>query len=643
MLNLASLNEKQLDAVKTTEGPVMCIAGAGTGKTRALTYRVAYLIEEKNISSDEIVAVTFTNKAADEMKERIYSLTGKNIEDMWISTFHSCCLRILRNEIVEWNGYRVGFTVIDEEDSNKVIKKCLDKFNIEKTETITVKKLSKLISDKKNKETLVFETPYQKEVFDKIEKEYNKELKNDNLMDFDDLILNAILLLNDSEYVYNKYTNQFKYIMVDEFQDTNNLQYELIKLLSAVHNNIFIIGDQDQSIYSFRGAKIGNIDLFRKDFKDCKMIVLEHNYRSAPEILDLANKVISLNKNRIEKNLYTTKFENEKPLLTICKSDISEVDYVFKEILRLTGKGYKYSDITILYRSNFLSRNFESKFKRYKVPYKIVGGVSYFARKEVKDILSYIRLALNFDDNFALERIINVPARKISKATCDQIEVESIRYDISMFKAIDYIESANVSKQAFQAIHDFKAMMIEIKNYITNENNDVKTIIDFILDKTGYFNMLMSDNKKEESREKMQNVMELKNVLKEAMFNYNGKTRVEKLTEMLNDTVLKTDLDTLDNDENKVKLMTYHLAKGLEFPVVFMIATEDGVFPMYSNSDKTDLEEERRICYVGITRAMERLYMTCAKKRSLYGQIAFNKPSLFIRNVDKTLYKTLVE
>lgn len=642
MLDLSSLNEKQLEAVKTINGPVMCIAGAGTGKTRALTYRVAYLIEEKNVAPDEIVAVTFTNKAANEMKERIVNLTGKNIEDMWISTFHSFCLRILRNEIVEWNGYKLGFSVIDEEDSNKIIKKSLDKMNIEKNDIISVKKMAKLISDEKNKEVMIYESPLQKEVYHKVKKEYDNELKKDNLMDFDDLILNAILLLNDSEYVFNKYANQFKYIMVDEFQDTNNLQYELIKILSKVHRNVFIIGDQDQSIYSFRGAKIGNIDLFQRDFGDCKVILLEMNYRSAPEILDLANNVISENTNRIKKNLFTTKFENEKPVLTICRSDSSEVDYIFSEILRLTGKGYKYSDITILYRSNFLSRNFESKFKRYKIPYRIVGGVSYFARKEVKDVLSFLKLAINLDDNFALSRIINVPARKISIDTVRQLEVQSIRYQQSMFKAIDYIEPEMVSKQAYQALHNFKAMILEIRGFISNNNNDAKNVIDLILEKTGYLNMLLSD-KKEEGKEKIQNVYELKNVIREAMSLYPGSTIIEKLTAMLEETVLKTDLDKLDNDDNKVKLMTYHLAKGLEFPIVFMMATEDGIFPMYIDKSKNDLEEERRICYVGVTRAMEKLYITCAKRRMMFGQVSFNKPSLFIRSVDKNLYNTLVE
>lgn len=640
-MDLSHLNKEQKHAVMEIKGPVMCIAGAGTGKTRVLTNRIAYLLSQ-GVPKGNIAAVTFTNKAATEMKERVASLVDIDVSDMWISTFHSFGLRILREEIVQWQGYKKGFTVIDEEDSNKVMKKIIESFDIPKTDCITSKIFLTFVSMEKNKQynQLVFDNDYQEEWYRKARKLYDAELIAANAMDFDDLILNTIKLLNDSEYVLKTYIEKFQYILIDEFQDTNLLQYELMTILCQKHKNIFIVGDQDQSIYSFRGARIGNIDQFMKDYPDYKLIKIEENYRSTPEILNLANDVISKNTNRIDKNLFTSKESKQKPLLTVCNTDNSEVEFIFKEILRLTGKGYNYSDIAIMYRSNYLSRNFESTFKRYKVPYTIYGGISYFARKEVKDILAYLKLAINFDDKFSFDRIINVPARKISKESTDKIFVESVRYDVSMFKAIDYIESNNVSKQCYESLRNFKNIIYGIKEFISNEKNDIKNVIDVILETTGYLKMLSS--KKEENDQKLLNILELKNVIREAMYTYSG-TVIEKLTQMLEDTVLKTDLDNLDDNDNKVKLMTYHQAKGLEFPIVFMMATEDGVFPNGFATNRFELEEERRICYVGITRAKERLFITCAKKRFMYGRVAFNKPSQFISNVSESLLERQVQ
>ncbi len=632
-MDLLELNEKQREAVLKTEGPVMCIAGAGTGKTRVLTYRIAHLVD-KGIYKNNIVAVTFTNKAANEMKERIAQLINDDTSDMWVSTFHSFCLRILRQEITEWHRYKKGFQIIDEEDTLKVAKKALEalKLGDVKNDEISPKTLLNLISQDKNQEKLVFTSPYQKSVYESVKPLYDEELLVNNVMDFDDIIVNTITYLNENPSELKYYKDYFKYILVDEFQDTNYLQYQLIKLLTNDNKNVFVVGDQDQSIYSFRGAKVGNIKTFMDDFPEYELIKLEENYRSNPHILNLANKVISQNKDRIDKNLFTSKTDGEKPILTICKTDNSEIDFIFREIIKLTRSGYKYSDITILYRSNYLSRNFETTFKRYKIPYQIVGGISYFARKEVKDILSYLRLAINTNDNFSFERIINVPARKITKATVDKIFIESIGYEKSLFDAIDYIEPSQVTPACMQSLMNFKNIINQIKTFVSNPANDTKNVIDLILEITDYRKLLT----KKEDEDKLLNVLELKNVIREAMKTYEG-TVLEKLSKMLEDCVLATSLDNLEDTTDKVKLMTYHQAKGLEFPAVFMMATEDGVFPNGFVTKVSDIEEERRICYVGVTRAKERLFITCAQKRFSYGRISFNKPSMFIANIDENI------
>lgn len=646
-INYDDLNKEQKEAVFKLQGPVMCIAGAGTGKTRVLTYRVARLVES-GVLLNRIVGLTFTNKAANEMKDRINNLLGIETSGMYISTFHSFCLRLLREEIpIEYlkaKGYREFFTIIDEEDSQKAMKKILEQEHIEINEYNSPKVMLEFVSNLKNKQHFMFDNMNQKKNFINIFPKYQAYLKKQNVMDFDDILLNFLNMLSIPE-IRQKLQNKFDYFLVDEFQDTNVIQYEILKGLVNSNQNVFIVGDQDQSIYSFRGANIKNIDDFMKDYPTYSLIKLERNYRSTPEILNLANITINQNHDRIKKVLYTD-LPNKKefPILCEVESDKKEIEFIFKEILRLTGRGVKYGDITILYRANYLSRNFEAIFKRYRIPYKIYGGISYFARKEVKDFLAYLRLAINKDDDLAFERIINVPARKITKTTVDKVYVESIRHSCSMYEALNFITASDVTKACYQSINDFRRLITDIKDFISNDQNDTKEIINIIYDRTNYQSLL--NDKSEESKNKILNIFELKNVIEESLKTYDGPV-LTKLAKMLETSTLSTDLDGLKDDDNVVKLMTYHTAKGLEFPYVFMMATEDGVFPSnmtLNNHDLNAMEEERRVFYVGVTRAKKKLYITHAKRRMMFGKMSFNKPSVFVRYVpDNVIDKVTID
>lgn len=626
-MDLSSLNNNQRLAVETTEGPVMVMAGAGSGKTRVLTYRIAHLILDLGVLPSSILAVTFTNKAAREMKERVEVLTHEDVRHMWVSTFHSFCARFLRIELDSFEGYTSKFTIIDEDDALKIIRDILKNDNVDIKE-YKPKRLLGLISDQKNKETIAIAEPFLKNYYPKLYDKYNAALKKDNLLDFDDLIRVSLELLKARPETLAKYRNKFNYIMVDEFQDTNIIQYELIKLLTNDAQNIFIVGDQDQSIYSFRGAKVENIDLFIKNFPMCKQILLEENYRSTNPILKIANNVIDCNKHRIKKNLFTNNDSSELPVYYHTSSGYDETMFVIDKIKELHLLGYPYSDFAILYRANALSRQFEDMLLRYQIPYVIYGGLSFFERKEVKDMIAYLRLIINYNDDFAFKRVVNEPKRKIGEALLEKLKKAQVLNNCSLFEAIDYIETAGIG---FSNLIAFKFTIIELfDEYINNEEKPFIEIIDAILNKTGYGNMLKNEG--EEGQDRLENILEMKTVIEEAL-EYYELSRKETLDALLSDLALRTDTDNKSENADCVKLMTYHQAKGLEYRVVFMVAMEQGIFPSFNCISELEQEEERRICYVGITRAKEKLYITNAESRYLYGQQQFESPSIYIKEM----------
>ncbi len=625
-MELDTLNDKQREAVVTTEGPVMVMAGAGSGKTRVLTYRIAHLILDLGILPSNILAVTFTNKAAREMKERIAALTKENVNQMWVSTFHSFCARFLRIELKEYKGYRKNFTIIDADDSLKIIREIMKSEGFDQKE-YNPKMIQSIISNIKNLEPFFTKDFKLEACVNKVMDEYNKRLVKENLLDFDDLIGLTLDMLTYNPNILDKYQNKFEYILVDEFQDTNIIQYKLIKLLANKRRNIFIVGDQDQSIYSFRGAKVENIDYFLRDFKDTVQILLEQNYRSTNPILRIANNVISRNTNRIKKNLFTDNKSDELPVYYHTQSSYDEVMYVIDKIKELHMAGYPYHDFAILYRANALSRQFEDMLVRYQIPYTIYGGLSFFERKEVKDIIAYMRLIINNDDDFSFKRAVKEPKRKVGDALIDKLTNAGLENKVSLFKAIDYISTSGIGYNNLLA---FKFIILELAEFLSDENTELMDIIDKILDKTGYKQMLQNEG--EEGEDRLENVLELKSVLKEASEYYEG-TKEEKLSQFLYDLALRTDVDNKNEASDCVKLMTYHQAKGLEYRVVFMVAMEDGIFPSANCKLENELEEERRVCYVGITRAKEKLYITNASTRYMYGSQQYTNPSTYIKEM----------
>ncbi len=622
---LDELNEQQREACTQTEGPVMVMAGAGSGKTRVLTYRIAHLINDLGIAPYNILAVTFTNKAANEMKERIEKLVDVDIRKMWVATFHSICCRILRTEIAHFNGFSSNFSILDEEDSLKEIKEVIKELN-ESIDEYKPKVVKCEISAFKNDTKSTFDDPTIEQIYFK----YQERLKSMNLLDFDDLILKTLELFETFPLVLAKYQQMFTYIMVDEFQDTNTYQYRLVKLLGQKTTNIFIVGDQDQSIYSFRGAKVENINKFQRDFPNTKVIMLEQNYRSTPNILNIANKVIKNNGNRFKKNLFTNQEEGAKPIYNNLYNAFSEASYVSTEIKNLVRIGYEYKDFAIIYRSNYISRNFEDVFIREQIPYTIYGGLSFFQRKEIKDILAYIKLILNYDDSFSFKRVVNEPKRKIGAALIKKLEDAARENKCSLFAAIDKIEKGG---QGYNNLLDFKFTIIELEDVLLDEKKSLKIFMEELLSRTGYKEMLKADG--DEGKDRLKNIYELLNVLLETDEMYEG-TRKDRLNELLQEITLRTDTDKKRDDDNVVKLMTYHQAKGLEYKVVFLVAFEEGVFPsenaMYSSKE---LEEERRICYVGITRAREILYITSTKERMLYGRTMPSMVSRFFKEIGR--------
>lgn len=640
---LNGMNERQKEAILSTEGPLLIMAGAGSGKTRVLTHKIAYLIEEKGINPYNILALTFTNKAAGEMKDRISKLVDINIDHMWAGTFHSICVKILRRDI-DRLGYDRSFVIFDTQDQKTVIKDCIKELDLnEKMYEVgaTLGFISglkdKLVTPKdfikKN------EADFREKSRGMIYELYQKKLKSNNALDFDDLIVKSIELLRDNPDVLEHYKERFMYVLVDEYQDTNRAQYSLVKMIADGHKNICVVGDADQSIYGWRGADIRNILDFEKDYPDAKMIKLEQNYRSTQNILDAANHVINNNFGRKAKELWTENHPGEKIREYESDNEYSEAQFVTSKIRELMEEeGLKYRDFSMLYRTNAQSRVLEEALIKENIPYKIVGGLKFYDRKEIKDVISYLRVIQNPVDDISLKRIINVPKRGIGKTTVDKLENYSIEREESVYSAVIEAESIGLSKRAIEKLDAFSTL---IGKFIAmKELLGVRELIENIIDSTRYIKELEEDGSIE-ARTRIENIGEFVSVAA----NYEEKNPDGKLEDFLADISLLSDLDKTDEDlDNAVVLMTMHSAKGLEFPYVFITGMEEGLFPSYrSLSSEESLEEERRLCYVGITRAERGLFLVHSKQRMLYGKTSYNRPSRFISEIPLELLESLNE
>lgn len=632
---LENLNREQKEAAMYTEGPLLILAGAGSGKTSTMTRRIAYMIKEKGVNPYNILAVTFTNKAAKEMRDRVEALIGSGI-NMWILTFHSACLRILRAH-AEALGYGRDFTVYDPTDQKTIVKNIIKELNID-GKRYTPGYFLGIISKCKEKRvepheyTSIYGDDVNAAVTAQVYENYEKKLRKNNAMDFDDLLVNAVKLFERDEAVLLKYRSRFRYIMVDEYQDTNQVQYSFIKMLAEDHGNICVVGDDDQCIYQWRGADIRNILEFEKDFKGAKVVKLEQNYRSTSNILNAAHSVISNNKGRKAKKLWTDRDAGSKITYYRADNERDEAYFIAGEINRLKSPDREYSDFAILYRTNSQSRNFEEALSRRDIPYRVLGGLRYYDRKEIKDIMCYLRLIQNSDDDLAVTRIINEPKRGIGGKTLEKLQtLAAVRGESLMDTLMDREVIASFSSKVSANIESFTELISDHGR--EKDNMRISDIYDSILVRSGYLKML-EDQKTLEAESRIENLMEFKSVI----YNYEEEEPNISLSEFLERIALLSEVDNHDESENAVVLMTLHSAKGLEFPFVFMPGMEDGLFPGWRAFDREDgLEEERRLCYVGITRAKERLWMSSAQERTLYGKTDYTRESQFMREMDKSL------
>ena len=636
------LNPPQREAVAQTEGPVLILAGAGSGKTRVLTHRIAYLMDEVGVNPWNILAITFTNKAAQEMRERVDKLIGFGSESIWVSTFHSACVRILRRHIDNL-GYDTNFTIYDTDDQKSLMKDVCRKLNID---TKVYKERSLLVQISHAKDELL--TPddmemkaagdYNMKKVASVYREYQAALRKNNALDFDDLIVKTVELFQNCGAVLEYYQERFKYIMVDEYQDTNTAQFKFISLLAQRYQNLCVVGDDDQSIYKFRGANIGNILGFERVFPDARVIRLEQNYRSTRNILNAANQVIANNTERKAKTLWTENEEGSKVHFRQFFNAYEEAEYVAGEISKLKREGLgSYRDCAILYRTNAQSRIFEEKFIAANIPYKLVGGVNFYARKEIKDLLCYLKTIDNARDDLAVQRIINVPKRGIGATTLGRVQDYADNMGISLYEALRVAEEVPSIGRSLSKIEGFVTFIQTLKSKAAVLT--VEEILGEVIDSTGYVAELEAEDT-EESRARIENIDELISktaAYQEAMEEQN---QPATLSGFLEEVALVADIDTVDPDQDYVLLMTLHSAKGLEFPRVFMVGMEDGIFPSHmtiSYGDDGELEEERRLCYVGITRAMKELTLTCAQQRMIRGETQYNKVSRFVREIPREL------
>lgn len=632
-----SLNPQQKEGVFTTFGPVLLLAGAGSGKTRVLTHRIAYLIEEEGVNPWNILAITFTNKAAREMRERVDALVSFGAEDIWVSTFHSTCVRILRRHI-ELLGYKPGFTIYDTDDQKVVMREVCKILKID-TKQFPERNILSAISKAKD-ELLTpsdFEQRHQGDFrMKKIAqayREYQKRLKENNAFDFDDLLFKTVELFQFHPEVLEQYQERFRYIMVDEYQDTNTVQFKFISMLARKYRNLCVVGDDDQSIYKFRGANIYNILNFEKEYPDATVIKLEQNYRSTKRILEAANQVIAHNTGRKEKALWTQNEEGEK--ISFCQYDTEyeEAQQIADKIETFEKKGISYQDMAILYRTNAQSRVLEEKLLMKNIPYKIVGGINFYQRKEIKDILCYLKVVDNGLDDLSVRRIINVPKRGIGVASIDKVTGFALEEDISFFEAAVRADEVPGLGRGAAKIKEFTAMIGRLRKVLFEKG--ITELFLAILEQTGYVEELKKEGT-DEAQARIENIDELLNKIVE----YEEETEVPSLSELLEEIALVADIDGLEEENEKVVLMTLHSAKGLEFPYVFLAGMEEGIFPSYMtiiSGNNEELEEERRLCYVGITRAKKRLFLSCAMRRMVRGQLQYNRVSRFITEIPKGL------
>ena len=632
---LKGLNDKQYEAVVNTEGPCLVIAGAGSGKTKVLTHKIAYLMGEKNILPWNILAITFTNKAAKEMKERIELLVGDAAKDMWVGTFHSICVRILR-KFIDRVGFDSSFIIFDSSDQKTMIKQILKDLQLD-DKIFTDRSVMSEISNAKN-EMLEPDTyavkahgDFRKEKIAEVYERYQKRLKENNAIDFDDIINYTIKILIENPDVLQYYSNKFEYVLVDEYQDTNKSQFTLVTMLASKHGNITAVGDNDQGIYSFRGADISNILNFEKDFPGTKIIKLEQNYRCTGNILKVANAVIKNNEVKYDKKLWTENDVGNLPKVFSADNEYDEGKYIAEQIEHLIREEkYKYSDFAVLYRMNTQSRAIEEILRREDIPYKIVGGLKFYERKEIKDIISYLRLVQNPADNLSLNRVINEPKRGIGKTSLDKIAQISEENNISMYQVIKNAEIYGLNRVYLNSREFIDCMesIIAKKDELT-----ISELVKKILKDTGYTRALENENTIE-AENRIANLEEFLNVAVE----FEEESADNGLSDFLEGITLSSDLDNMEEAEESVTLMTLHSAKGLEFPVVFLVGMEEGIFPGYKSiGEQKELEEERRLCYVGVTRAKENLFLTNSKQRTTFGSTTHNPPSRFLQEIPKEL------
>ena len=638
MLDLKNLlNKEQYEGATTIEGQVLILAGAGSGKTRVLTHRIAHMVEDLNIAPYNILAITFTNKAAKEMKDRVRALIGECAENMWISTFHSTCVKILRREI-DKIGYKSSFTIYDSSDQKTLVKECMKTVNINDKDISEQEIISKIGKAKDRMQTarsfkLENESNFRENKIADVYEMYQKRLKENNALDFDDLIFKTVELFKSNPETLEFYQRKFKYIMVDEYQDTNGAQYELVKLLASKYKNICVVGDDDQCIYQWRGADIKNILDFEKDYPDAKVIKLEQNYRSKGNILNAANVVIVNNSNRKSKALRTEQELGSKIKVYRAYSDSDEGDFVGKQILKKRkNEDKKYNDFAILYRTNAQSRIFEESFRRKGIPYKIVGGTRFYDRKEIKDILAYLKVLINPQDDISIRRIINVPKRSIGDATVNKIQDFADSFELNMWDALSEVRSIpTLTPRNVSCIDPFVQLMENLM--ILSETTPVSMLIETILEDTGYMDQLKKSNEIED-KSRIENLKEL--VSDAVDFEKNSEDK--SLSAYLEKVSLVQDTDKIEDEDDSVVLMTVHSAKGLEFPVVFMVGMENGIFPGSASFEKeSEMEESRRLCYVGITRAKEILFMTSAEVRRVFGKTVAYSQSDFINEIKPDL------
>ena len=643
---LDTLNPMQREAAVHTEGPLLILAGAGSGKTRVLTHRIAYLMEEKGVNPWNILAITFTNKAASEMRERVNKIAGMGAESVWVSTFHSACVRILRRHI-EVLGFGSNFTIYDADDQKTVMKEIFRKFDIN---TKIYKERAVLAEISHAKDELI--TPEEMELnaggdpdarkIAGMYKEYQSILRGNNALDFDDLIVKTVELFQHNPDILDYYQERFKYIMVDEYQDTNTAQFKFVSLLAEKYKNLCVVGDDDQSIYRFRGANIGNILGFEKVFPEAKVVRLEQNYRSTGNILNAANAVIRNNHGRKEKTLWTENEDGNMIQFRQFDSAYEEAEYVVGDIRRHVNKELcSYKDNAVLYRTNAQSRMFEERFVRDSIPYKVIGGVNIYARREIKALLAYLKTIDNGRDDLAVSRIVNVPKRGIGLTSINRVQEYASSRECSFYDALRAVDLIPNIGRGQAKLESFVAMIEHFKNDV--QDMSVSELMEEVIKETGYIDALIHECESEEATSRIENIDELRNKIAAYEENCETQNEASTLSGFLEDVALVADIDSLDESTDYVVLMTLHSAKGLEFPHVYLAGMEDGLFPSYMTitaDDPAELEEERRLCYVGITRAEKDLTLTCARKRMVHGETQYKKMSRFLKEIPLELLET---